>query len=75
MYIDQRVLPAMADEEAVYLHRYRQIRLPFVRTIEHHRRMMERREIEPTEVDIPIGLLVGNSDTFTERRRTERRNA
>ena len=31
------VVPAMADEEAVYLHRYRQIRLPFVRTIEHHR--------------------------------------
>ena len=50
----------MTDEQAVDLNLQRQIVPALVRTVDHHRRMMERREVQPPEIDIVVGLLVGD---------------
>ena len=64
--IDEGVLTTMTDKEAVYLHLHRQIDVAFVRMVKNHGRMMERREIDTSEIDIIIGLLVSDDDSFIQ---------
>ena len=56
----------MTDEEAVYLHLQRQIRFSFIGAVEHHRRMMERGQVKPAEVDIIVRMLIGDSYPFCQ---------
>ena len=58
----------MADEESVYLHFERQIGFALVGAVEHHRRVMERREVDPAEVDVIVGLLIGDGKRFVKDR-------
>ena len=69
----QGVLSTMTDEETVYLDIERQVRFAFVGLIEHLRRMMKRREIDATEVDIIVRLLVGDRYPFLQDDLTSRR--
>ena len=56
----------MTDEEAIYLYLDGQVCFAFVRTVEYHRRMMEGREIETSEVNVEIGLFVCDREAFVE---------
>ena len=49
----------MTYKKAVYLYPNRQILFAFVRSVEHLRRVMKRREINPPKIDVPTGFLVG----------------
>ena len=64
--IDQRILSAMTDKEAVHPHIQRQVRMPFVGMVEHHWRMMKRRQIEVTQIDIIARVLVGQFNPFLQ---------
>ena len=56
----------MTDEEAVNLYADGQICFAFIRAVKNHRRMMERREIEVSEVDVEIGLFVRCGEPFVK---------
>ena len=56
----------MTDIKAVYPDYQRQVVFPFVGPIEQERRVVKRREIDMTEVDIVIGLLIGDDEPFIE---------
>ena len=66
MYIDECVLAAVTYKEAVYLYLHRQIRLPFVGAIEHHRRMMKRREVDPSQIDVIVRFIVRYGYSFVD---------
>ena len=66
-YVHQGILTSMTDKKAVYSYLQRQVSLPFPRTVEHHGRMMKRREIEAVQIDIHARLLRGYHDTFLDR--------
>ena len=54
----------MTDKEAVDIHLQWQICRSFVRTVQEQRRMMERREIELSYVNIHTGLLMRHGQSF-----------
>ena len=63
----------MTDKQAVYLYRQGQVFPALDCVVEHYRRMMKRREIDPTKVYIVVGSLIGDSHTFLQRRLPDRR--
>ena len=72
--IDQCVLSAVAHKKAVDSNTDRQVLFAFVSAIEMFRRMMEGREVYLSEVYIPVGFLVSDSESFLQHRFSRRRN-
>ena len=66
MHIEQRVMTAMTDIETVYFYVQRKVFFALVGAIEHHRRMMERRKIEPSQIHIQVGPLVDFCHAFLQ---------
>ena len=58
LHVNERVLPAMTHIETVYFYVHRQVFFALVGAVENLRRMVERREIEPSQVHVPVGPLV-----------------
>ena len=58
MYVEQRILTAVTDKKTVNFYVQWQVFLAFVSAIKNHRRMMERRKVEPSQIYIQIGSLV-----------------
>ena len=66
MHVDQRVLTAMTYKETVDFDVQRQVLFALVGAIENHRRMMERGKIEPSQIHIEVGPLIGYLHTFLQ---------
>ena len=59
----------MTDIKTVYFYVYWQIFLAFVGAIENHRRMVERRKIQPSQIHIEVGSLVDFRNAFLQNSR------
>ena len=66
-YVHQGILTSMTDKKAVYTYLQRQVSLPFPSSVEHHGRMMKRREIKAVQIDIHARLLSRYHDSFLDR--------
>ena len=49
----------MTDKKAVYVHFQRKVLFALVGTVQHHRRVVERRQVDVPQVNVHIRLLVG----------------
>ena len=70
MRVEQRVLTAVADEEAVYFDVQRQVSSAFVGAIENHRGMVEGGEIEPSQIHVQVGPLIDLRHASVQNRRS-----
>ena len=57
--VQQSIHPAMTDKKAVYVHFQRQVLFALIGTVQHHRRVVERRQVDVPQVNVHIRLLVG----------------
>ena len=69
LHVNQRVLTAMTDIKAVYFDVQRQIFFAFVGAVENHRGMMERRQIESSQIHIPVGPIIDDLHAFLQESR------
>ena len=71
MYVKQRILAPMANEKTVYLHVQRKVLFTFVCAIQKSGRLVERGEVESSQIYVQICTLTDLFYAFLQDGRAE----
>ena len=66
MYVQQRILAPVADKKTVYLHVHRKVLFTFVCAVQKSGRLVERGEVNSSQVHVQICTLIDLFDAFLQ---------
>ena len=66
MHVKQRILTTMADEQTVYFYMHRQVFFAFICAVQKFWRLVERGEVQPSQIYVHVRALIDQFNAFLQ---------